>query len=273
MLEAMKNNRVFYTPHQVASFYSIKKDTLLYYDRIGLFSPAVRKENGYRYYSADQLDELDTILSLRDLGFSIPAIKSSIENLGPASFISLLEAEEDSIRKKIASYRSLLNVISTIKASVNEAKKAEKGKLYTAYFSAQHVIRIPIEDEGCFHTSDRAWEEAYRRLLSQADGKVLINIGSIVRLDEAKAWLGEVCREVYATYGKPSGATIPAGKYAYMFFSGPLSHLRSFYTRFLDALKDAALTPVSDIYEELVISATVTRNEEEYVTKLSVRIH
>lgn len=272
MLEAMKNNRVFYTPHQVASFYSIKKDTLLYYDRIGLFSPAVRKENGYRYYSADQLDELDTILSLRDLGFSIPAIKASIENLGPASFISLLEAEEDSIRKKIASYRSLLNVVSTIKASVNEAKKAEKGKLYTAAFSAQHVIRIPIEDEGGFHTSDRAWEEAYRRLLSQADGKALINIGSIVRLDEAKAWLGDVCREVYATYGKPSGVTIPAGEYAYMFFSGSLSHLRSFYTRFLDALNAASLTPVSDIYEELVISATVTRNEEEYVTKLSVRI-
>ena len=62
MIGTMKNNSVLYTPRQVATFYSIRKDTLLYYDRIGLFQPEIRKENGYRYYSASQLAELDTIL-------------------------------------------------------------------------------------------------------------------------------------------------------------------------------------------------------------------
>ena len=138
----MKNNSIFYTPGQVASFYSVKKDTLLFYDRIGLFSPSLRKENGYRYYSADQLSELDTILTLRDLDFSIPDIKDAIADLNTPSFISLLEKEEESIRKKISSYKALLNVVNTIKSSMREACEAEKGKLYRGI---RHIQGRPAE--------------------------------------------------------------------------------------------------------------------------------
>ena len=104
MIGTMKNNSVLYTPRQVATFYSIRKDTLLYYDRIGLFQPEIRKENGYRYYSASQLAELDTILTLRDLDFPIPAIKEALKDLNPGSFVELMEREEESIRRKIDAY-------------------------------------------------------------------------------------------------------------------------------------------------------------------------
>lgn len=71
----MKIDQIYYTPQQLASFFSIKKDTLLYYDRIGLFSPDVRNKNGYRYYTVAKLNELDSILTMRDLGLSINAIR------------------------------------------------------------------------------------------------------------------------------------------------------------------------------------------------------
>ncbi len=268
----MKNSTVYYTPGKVASFYSIKKDTLLFYDRIGLFSPSLRKENGYRYYSADQLSELDTILTLRDLDFSLPDIKDAVADLNTPSFISLLEKEEESIRKKISSYKSLLGVVSTIKASMKEACEAEKGKLYTAFFKAQPVIRIPIMDEGKEKTSDEAWEDAYRKLIAVADGKALMNIGSIVRLDEARKHLGAICREVYATYGKNTSSVIEEGRYAYMFFKGPLSCLPSFYEQFFAATDKENLHLLGDIYEELTISSIATKDENEHVTKLMVRI-
>ena len=252
----MKNSTVYYTPGKVASFYSIKKDTLLFYDRIGLFSPSLRRENGYRYYSADQLSELDTILTLRDLDFSLPDIKDALANLNTPSFISLLEKEEESIRKKISSYKSLLGVVSTIKASMKEACEAEKGKLYTAFFKAQPVIRVPIMDEGKEKTSDEAWEDAYRKLIAVADGKALMNIGSIVRLDEARKHLG----------------AIEEGRYAYMFFKGPLRSLPSFYEQFFAAADEENLHLLGDIYEELTISSIATKDENEHVTKLMVRI-
>ena len=144
MMEDMKNNSVLYTPRQVATFYSIRKDTLLYYDRIGLFQPEIRKENGYRYYSASQLAELDTILTLRDLDFPIPAIKEALKDLNPGSFVELMEREEESIRRKIDAYESLMKVVQRIRRGVSDASKAEKGRLYISQESRTYILRESI---------------------------------------------------------------------------------------------------------------------------------
>lgn len=63
------------------------RKTLQYYDEIGLFSPACVGENGYRYYSLHQLDQLALIAVLRDLGLPLREIKQyqecgSAEELG-----------------------------------------------------------------------------------------------------------------------------------------------------------------------------------------------
>lgn len=42
-------------PAEFAQLYGISKDTLLYYDKIALFRPQVRSENGYRLNSLDQI--------------------------------------------------------------------------------------------------------------------------------------------------------------------------------------------------------------------------
>ncbi len=48
---------------------------LRYYDQIGILKPRrVDHESGYRYYSADQLLELNRILVYKELGFTLPQI-------------------------------------------------------------------------------------------------------------------------------------------------------------------------------------------------------
>ena len=183
----MKLESVYYTPQQVASFYSIRKDTLLYYDKIGLFSPSKRRDNGYRCYDASKLSELETILTLRDLGFSIPAIKDAIDSLNAASFMSLLEKEEGSIRRKIDSYLSLLSVIDAIRRATADATKAESRKLYTAAFPSQPIMTEPIRNKKGEATDDEVWAEAYGKLLARADGKAIIMTGSIVDLGNAES--------------------------------------------------------------------------------------
>ncbi len=50
-------------------------DTLRYYDALGLLKPAnVDPFTGYRYYSARQLDSLNRILALKEVGFSLEEI-------------------------------------------------------------------------------------------------------------------------------------------------------------------------------------------------------
>ena len=120
--------------------------------------------------------------------------------------------------------------------------------------------------------SDEAWQEAYSKLIAKIGGNTIITIGSIVPMEDARRTLGSICREVYATFPGPSDTKIPSGRYAYMFFQGSLDRLQSFYQSFLSELGRLELDAKGSIYEELTISSIVTKEEDEHVTKLMVRI-
>ena len=56
-----EKNKLF-TIGQFAEMHEINKKTLMWYDEVGIFKPAVIKENGYRYYTFYQSSTLTTIL-------------------------------------------------------------------------------------------------------------------------------------------------------------------------------------------------------------------
>ena len=64
--------------YRIGLFSKINKvtvKTLRYYDEIGLLKPAhVDEENGYRYYTSEQLPLIHKIIALRQIGFSIDEI-------------------------------------------------------------------------------------------------------------------------------------------------------------------------------------------------------
>lgn len=66
---------------ELAGYQNISKQTLIFYDKIGLFQPAyVDPNNKYRYYTAQQIDYLDTILIMKELGFSLSEIQEHMKN-------------------------------------------------------------------------------------------------------------------------------------------------------------------------------------------------
>lgn len=64
--------------YRIGQFSKINKvtiKTLRYYDEIEILKPSfVDQENGYRYYTSEQLPELHKIMALRQIGFSIDEI-------------------------------------------------------------------------------------------------------------------------------------------------------------------------------------------------------
>ncbi len=64
-----------YLIKQVSEISGVSVRTLHHYDEIGLLSPK-KHENGYRYYSEEELSLLQTILYYKYLGFSLKDIKT-----------------------------------------------------------------------------------------------------------------------------------------------------------------------------------------------------
>lgn len=76
---------------------------LRYYDDIGLFSPMrIDSETGYRYYSVQQLAQLNRILALKDLGFALDPIKRLVEKeVSPEEMRGMLALKKAQIEQTL----------------------------------------------------------------------------------------------------------------------------------------------------------------------------
>lgn len=76
---------------------------LRYYDEMGLLKPEqIDNESGYRYYSANQIPQLQKIILLRDLDFTIKEIKEGLRHWESEDISKILEAKKQQITNKIA---------------------------------------------------------------------------------------------------------------------------------------------------------------------------
>lgn len=108
---------------EVAEFFNVSKQTLIHYDRIGLFKPyRVQEENSYRYYSPQQFSDLRFILTLKRSGFSLREIERYVKSRDRGTALEFLEeksrlvgeriealiASKEAIDKKISETRKLM---------------------------------------------------------------------------------------------------------------------------------------------------------------------
>lgn len=104
---------------EVSKLYSISKDTLRHYDKIGILKPGINENNGYRYYSIKHLDQLEVILSNKELGISLLDIKNSMESDDLNEYESLMIRQETLINQKIESLERLKRKIYQRKKSIS----------------------------------------------------------------------------------------------------------------------------------------------------------
>ncbi|MEM8862569.1 MAG: MerR family transcriptional regulator [Chloroflexota bacterium] len=88
-----------------AKLAQIPTHRLRYYDKQGLLSPITTDdETGYRYYSIEQLGQLNRIISLLDMGLSVAEIKANlIANIDVEQMEELLYRRQIAIEKEIIS--------------------------------------------------------------------------------------------------------------------------------------------------------------------------
>jgi DNA-binding transcriptional MerR regulator len=76
---------------------------LRHYDSIGLLEPAHVAANGYRFYTAGQLERLNRIVALKDLGFTLEAVGTMLdERLNAAELRGMLRLRRSELAQQIS---------------------------------------------------------------------------------------------------------------------------------------------------------------------------
>ena len=95
--------------------------TLRHYEKIDLLVPEiVDRDSGYRYYSVDQFQKMQGILSLKGMGFSLEEISELYED---DTHVPSIEALEEKIRVCEEELRQLKDRKAQLKAMVASKKK------------------------------------------------------------------------------------------------------------------------------------------------------
>lgn len=94
-----KNPKLYYTAGELADLFELPKQTLLYYDKMGVLSPEFISENNYRHYSLKQYLLLEIILNMRKLGIPISKIRQYLEERSIDSLQSILQTKDRECEK------------------------------------------------------------------------------------------------------------------------------------------------------------------------------
>ncbi len=96
-----------YSTGKFAKLANVTERTIRYYDKIGLLKPSFVMENGYRYYTDEDLLKLQRIISLKNLGFSLEEIYPMTLKNDKKSLEDSLELQIELVNKKIHSLENL----------------------------------------------------------------------------------------------------------------------------------------------------------------------
>ena len=83
-----------YTIGEAAKKLQVSTRTLRFYEEKDLVRPAYTEENGYRFYEKDQIIQLELILFIKELGFSLKQIKMIIQDEHGNMSVELLLKEQ-----------------------------------------------------------------------------------------------------------------------------------------------------------------------------------
>lgn len=129
-------NKYYFKIGEMAEMFDITIKTLRLYEKLGLFLPEyIDKKNGYRYYTADQVNRLNTILCLKGVGFTLQEIhhmsERKIDNEELSRLLQLKRAETqkkiDALQYNIEAINSMIDAAEgdSAKDRLSDAEKAD----------------------------------------------------------------------------------------------------------------------------------------------------
>lgn len=139
----MSSLQNYYKVTDFAKMCGVTPRTLKYYEERELLSPAYVGENGYRYYSFTQMDEVSAILLFRDYGFSLEEIKTIMEQDDLSGIEQRMNMMLSIIREQKKKLEEQAKNIRYTCAQVAQANK-HLGKPFVEYHAPQHVNFNPV---------------------------------------------------------------------------------------------------------------------------------
>lgn len=264
----------YYKIGEISKIYSIGKDSLMYYEKLGILNP-IRDKNGYRLYSINDIWRLNLIKELRALNFPMNKIKDYLDCRTIESTKHLLEEElkllDEKIREFLNQKENIENRLLNIEKELN-FKNFDKIEL--KYFEDRKAIILNGDIE-----RDSEADFLIKKLHKKFEEKFNIlgnnNIGAVFSLEEINKDNFNYYKSVFCFLEENeelSNVIIKEGNYVTCTYKGDYSNKKSCLKKIMKYIEKNNFKIKSDPLEIYKIDIHETGNYEEFITEIQVPI-
>lgn len=247
----------------------ISRETLRFYDNIGLLSPQTRRENGYRYYAIRQLDLAFLISELRALGMGLEEIKRYADERTPEKMLVLFREQQVQIEMEMNRLSEMQSLMSLRGKAAEDALLHPDGALLLEEREEEPIFLCPPPADGI--TEMEASLQAFR---FAADHGINIShpYGSIRQEETLEADTSFASAQLYFKVCKNQNAWKEKGTYA-VYHCCPGSQPRQqMYQPLLSFIAEKGLSIEGSFYEEYPLDELSIHRWEEYRMRVEVKV-
>lgn len=254
----------------------VSTKTLRYYAEIGLILPEeINPENGYRYYSINQLQTMLLIKRLKTYNFSLEEIKTILhsEDLKEEKLYMSLVSKKKEIEKQVKEFKNTLNQLNT------DISNLKEGKSIMSYLKDIDINLVEVPKMNLLYIRKMVQEpefpEEYNNCFCKLLNKIQEDKLTIVNPPMVLFHSSE-----YSPFGLDTEFAIPIKEYAKgtrdfnpglcikTVVYGSYSDLSSVYTKQIQWAEKEGYECVSALFEVYVNDPTEVKNESELITEV-----
>jgi DNA-binding transcriptional MerR regulator len=265
-----------FTTGQFAALYGINKRTLMYYDSIDLFKPAIVKKNGYRYYTYGQSCFFDVIQLLRKLRLPLEEIKKHLTHCTPQKTRTLLDNQSKMLEQEIAELMWLQKIVQNKIRSMEANLEMDCSKIEIIESNAQAIVvseptsEVSLEQSmkvilkfmhDCYHT--RTYSGYPLGYMMDAEK---VQQGNFSQLTNCFYHVDEKNSEAMNWTYKP------AGRYLVGYYRGPWTEVDPTFQQLTDYANNHSLTFIGHAYLESILDDTMAVVEDPYYCEAKISI-
>lgn len=268
------DRNLYMTTGEFAALMGVSKHTLFHYDDIGLFSPEYVAENGYRMYSLYQMETLEAIRILRDLGMSLKEIREFLQVRSPKELMRVFAEREAQISQEIQKLQKMQEWIRQRKQKIGMILEQDFSQIQIRHYPERYYLIRQI---------DGSSEKDY---MSKTNALILDFKNTEQRIDYEVAYLQyeeNLSRKIYNAYDnvillleqKPEHMAyqvIPKGDYLTGFHVGNWRRMGEAYERIGQYRKQHGIQTEGAYIERDLVDQLTAQHAEEYVTEIAVRV-
>ncbi|MBR0600294.1 MerR family transcriptional regulator [Sinanaerobacter chloroacetimidivorans] len=264
----------YYKIGEISEIYGIGKDSLMYYEELGIIKPS-RGENGYRLYNIKDVWKLNLIKELRSFDISMKRIKEYLEDRSIETTKQILQEEMKLIDEKIQELTdNKNNIIKRLKSIDGIISDLELNKIQVVHIKLRKALKLSAS----ISNEDEA-DCIIKRLQKQYGDKIYIlgngKIGVVYdkdKFDEVRDLKYNAAFSLVDEDESEYNMILDEGEYVSIAYKGTFDDDKDHIEKMMIYIKQNKYKIVDNIIKICKINIHETAVKEEHITEIQIPV-